>query len=261
MRWPCYVNLTRSYLRAAFQYAGVTHDFDPRRLATQEKVFRLRGNPVDLVPRIAEYERIGERVLSEDEVRRYFRALGTVRNPIVAAALRLHLLTGGQRPRQLMAARWTDYDFTADSVALVDRKGRAEARVHLVPLLPETVEVVNALRDVTGGYDRPLTTNGRVTIRLETLAAAVRDIAKYFESPFTLRDVRRTVETRLAALGIPKEIRAQLLSHGRGDKIARTYDKHHYLDEKRRALEVWRNFLTEADTPKNVIAIGSARAK
>ena len=114
----------------------------------------------------------------------------------------------------------------------------------MVPLLPEVLHELRALETVTGEYPWPFSTKGKVPLRLETLGAAIREIAAKFDRPFTLRDVRRTVETQLAALGISKDIRAQLLSHGRGDKIARTYDKHHYIDEKRRALEVWRDLLT-----------------
>lgn len=104
--------------------------------------------------------------------------------------------------------------------------------------------MLKQVREINGGSGYPFTTNGRVPLRLETLGAAVREIAASFESPFTIRDVRRSVETPLAAKGIPKEVRAQLLSHGRGDKIAQTYDKYNYLDEKRRALRCWHDFLT-----------------
>ena len=57
-----------------------------------------------------------------------------------------------------------------------------------------------------------------------------------------------------------KEIRAQLLSHGRGDRIAQTYDKYPYLPEKRKALEVWHGivFGTTAD---NVVCLPSRTSR
>ena len=60
---------------------------------------------------------------------------------------------------------------------------------------------------------------------------------------FNLRDIRRTVETMLEALGISKETRAQLLSHGISGVQAAHYDRHEYLDEKRAALVAWENRL------------------
>jgi hypothetical protein len=55
-------------------------------------------------------------------------------------------------------------------------------------------------------------------------------------APFTPGDLRRTVETRLAALGVPQEVRARLQSHGLGGIQARHYDRHGYVDEVREAL-------------------------
>lgn len=247
------VNMTRSYLRAAFAYAGKAHDLDPRRLAHDGKKFGLTGNPVDLIPRIASFETIGERVLDAGEIRAYFSLVNEskhVRNAITQAALLLHLYTGGQRIRQLLAAPWSAYDLNENVVTLVDLKGRAEARQHLVPLLPEAVAILEALKPITGKAKWPFTTDGETCIRQETLIRAATeirsvkaDVQPVFERPFTLKDIRRTVETTLASLGVSKPIRAQLLSHGRGDKISQTYDKHHYLAEKRHALELWRDFI------------------
>lgn len=61
--------------------------------------------------------------------------------------------------------------------------------------------------------------------------------------PFQLRDIRRTCETMLAALGVSSDVRAQLQSHGLGGVQARHYDRHDYAIEKRQALEVWSRHL------------------
>jgi integrase len=253
-------NIVRSYLRAAFAHVGQRHDFDPRRLANEGKIFRLPGNPVDLVPRIQEYERMGERVLSSEELRTYFAALSGIVNPIVRSALSLHFLTGGQRLRQLLRATWADCDLQAGVLTLLDRKGRAKPREHLVPLLPEAVAVFEELATITGAFTLVFTTNGEVPLRLETLCHAIRPLTRQLDESFSLRDVRRSVETRLAEVGVIKEIRAQLLSHGRGDRIAQTYDKYSYLPKKRKALEVWRGivFGTTAD---NVVCLPSRTSR
>jgi hypothetical protein len=49
-------------------------------------------------------------------------------------------------------------------------------------------------------------------------------------------DIRRTVETRLAALGVPQEVRARLQSHGLSGVQARHYDRYTYVAEVRDAL-------------------------
>ena len=57
-------------------------------------------------------------------------------------------------------------------------------------------------------------------------------------------DIRRTVETRLQALGVSRDVRAQLLSHGRSSGVqARHYERYDYLLEKRSALQLWEEHL------------------
>ncbi|MBI4695486.1 MAG: hypothetical protein HY749_15830 [Gammaproteobacteria bacterium] len=265
------VNATRSYLCAAFQYAPRA-DLDPRKFVKDGKKFGLRSNPVILVPRIAEFERVGERVLSAAEMRAYVGLISDpaiVKNPITRAALRMHVYTGGQRAIQLMAAKWSDYDTESEPakkvVRLIDRKGRGQPRHHFVPLLEEAVTIIEEMKPITSGFNWPFATTEDAPIWHETLAKeveAIRDMKRddepIFKSSFSLRDIRRTVETTLAELGISREHRAQLLSHGRGDPIAKAYDKYSYLKEKRFALETWRAFLHPLESPEsNVVPIRS----
>jgi hypothetical protein len=49
----------------------------------------------------------------------------------------------------------------------------------------------------------------------------------------------------LAGMGISKDVRAQILSHGLGGVQDRHYDRHEYMEEKRQALEVWYARLVE----------------
>lgn len=67
---------------------------------------------------------------------------------------------------------------------------------------------------------------------------------------FDLRDIRRTAETMMVAMGISKETRAQLLSHGLGGVQDVHYDKHSYTAEKRSALEAWEDKLESILTGK-----------
>jgi len=244
------VNIVRAYLRAAFTHAAKSH-YDPRRLAKQGKTYNLQGNPVDMVPRIASYDKVGERSLDEDEIHHYLYLIDSVPSLVTREALRFHLFNGGQRPTQLFAAPWESYDFKENTVELIDTKGRAALpRRHLIPLLPEALECINKLRPQTSGYPWPFCSGLRSPVQVRTLGKAVDRIAEEFVKPFTLRDIRRTAETHLAALGIGKEIRSQLLSHGRGDKIDATYNKHRYLNEKRIALDTWVAFLKGVHTDR-----------
>src|SRR3546814_2144248 len=52
------------------------------------------------------------------------------------------------------------------------------------------------------------------------------------DAAFTPGDLRRTVETRLAAVGIGQDVRARLQTHGLGGVQQRHYDRHDYRSEE-----------------------------
>ena len=63
---------------------------------------------------------------------------------------------------------------------------------------------------------------------------------------FTLHDLRRTMRTHLAALGVPSQVAERCLGHElRG--VEGTYNTQDYLCERRAALEKWTAVLLEIE--------------
>ena len=89
------------------------------------------------------------------------------------------------------------------------------------------------------------TSDGKRPVSIDTLSSAVTQISG---GAYQLRDLRRTSETMLAALGISKDLRAQIQSHGLGGVQDRHYDRHDYMPEKCRALEKWNRELERIRT-------------
>src|SRR5690606_14975449 len=60
-----------------------------------------------------------------------------------------------------------------------------------------------------------------------------------------LHDIRRTVSTGMAGLGIRPEVIEAVLNHVSGTRggVAGVYNRYAYLDEKREALEAWASHL------------------
>jgi integrase len=59
---------------------------------------------------------------------------------------------------------------------------------------------------------------------------------------FTVHDLRRTVNTHMARLGVNAETRSRVLNHISAKKASITeavYNSHNYDLEKRKALEAW----------------------
>jgi hypothetical protein len=233
-------NMLRSYLQAAFTH-GAHSDLDPRRAAVDAAVFRLASNPVTLLPRIQEFETARDRILTDDEFRRLWRGLEEVRLEI-GHTIRCAMLLGGQRFLQLLRVTWRDYDMKAKVLQLADSKGnRATAVPHLIPVGAKVAALLETLRSLNGaGTFIFSTTAGSKPIHhtsLPPVFAALSHVAGTSGNAYQGRDIRRSVETRLQALGVSREVRAQLLSHGRTSGVQQKhYERHQYLVEKAEAL-------------------------
>lgn len=250
--------ILRSYLSAAFN-AAKKSPFDAS-LPADLIPFNITHNPVDAIPAIA--VRAGNRTLSADELRAYLQALG---DTLPDQALLLALLAGGQRMAQLLRAKASDYNPDAQALRLWDSKGRrATPREHVLPLAPKAAALVAGLVDRAKRKESALlfSTNGILQLTETTpgkRAAAIS--AAMGGEPFDLRDIRRTAETMLAGMGISRDTRAQLLSHGLSGVQAAHYDRHSYADEKRAALVAWESRLEAIETGKarsNVVTLRTA---
>lgn len=243
--------ILRNYLVAAFN-AARRAPFDSG-MSSELIKFDVTDNPAAIVPAIAVNR--GERVLSSDELKEYVSRLG---NDQAGQALQVALLAGSQRMAQLLRAKVSDYDEETQTLRLWDAKGkRRSAREHLLPLGPKAAVVVMELVaqrcDVNGSIlDVSERTAGN---RLAQISAAMGG------ETFGLRDIRRTTETMLASMGISRDTRAQLLSHGISGVQDAHYDKYSYTNEKRAALVAWEARLDEIQTGKrasNVVQMHSA---
>lgn len=251
----------RSCLSAAFNLAARA-PFDAR-LPSALIPFGVEVNPVQPIAAIP--SRARNRTLTPDELAAYVKALG---DDLTDQALRLALYAGGQRTAQLVRARVEDWNSDTKTLRLFDAKGRRrEPREHPLPLAPKAAAMVSVLVErakergnayLFTQHRRPMDpgTPGR---RLAEIVAGAGGEA------FDVRDVRRTCETMLAGMGISRDVRAQLLSHGIAGVQAQHYDRHAYTAEKRRALVAWERKLEALRTGKgataNVTPIRKRRAR
>lgn len=246
----------RACMGAAFKLA-LGASTDPM-APTSAAGFKLTFNPAAAVPATsmaARFNRAGERVLSAEELTQYLVYVDALPSTLTRIALRLQLALGGQRIRQLL--RLSVDDIAGDSITLFDPKGkRAEARRHELPAIHEVAELIDMLRELRDagdpGESRLLFATNGIPMAAETLSAAVHDIseamieANQAERPFRGGDIRRTAETMLGErLGVDKDTRAQLLSHGLSGVQDRHYDRGTYLERKGAALRKWNDYLAD----------------
>ncbi len=272
----------RSYLRSAYALA-IRARLDASAPAALVEL-GVTHNPAAATAALAEFNGVRDRVLTAGELGYYAAALFAAPPSPARDALLVALLLGGQRPTQLLRCARGDADLEARTLTLRDGKGRRKVpRLHLLPLTPTALAILDARG--AGASDAPLfSADGTRATRIETceeyagaiLAAMasdehLREAKALGPGRAQLRDLRRTCETMLAELGVPRDVRAQIQSHGLGGVQARHYDRFDYAAPKREALAKWEARVLElkrlhdepAPSPRrpgNVVAIGRARS-
>jgi hypothetical protein len=78
--------------------------------------------------------------------------------------------------------------------------------------------------------------------------------------PFTIHDVRRTMRSGLSALPIEQHVRELVIGHAQAG-LHKVYDRYAYLDEKRKALDLWAGRLMPMVSPPPGKAVSLERAR
>jgi integrase len=198
-----------------------------------------------------------ERTLTDAEIAVLWPALDRAGLTIdLADALRLILLTG-QRPGEVAGMQRAEI-VAPESASQARWELPAERtkarRPHVVPLAPSALSVVNTAlkRRRTDGDERAVLASrftGRDGIARHSLSQGLKRVIQRLdpaldpdavrslrEGPPTPHDLRRTLATGLARLGIPREDRLAVLGHVADDVHGKHYDKYARLREKRIAL-------------------------
>jgi integrase len=193
---------------------------------------------------------IRERILTDREWRALFRAvqaLGYPYQPIVEL-----LALTGLRLREVAEARFSEFDLI-DSKRWTIPSGRMKAdRPHVVPLTQRMISIIDSLpRDSEFLFpndrgNRPFSSFSFFKKRIDQAMAEElqREDPPVKFAAWRLHDIRRSMRTKLSELPIPGGdlVRELLLAHAKPG-LHQVYDQHAYLDERRRAYELWQEKL------------------
>jgi integrase len=156
---------------------------------------------------------------------------------------RLSLLLG-QRRGEIATMKWSALDLAAATWAMTSDETKSE-RAHLVPLPPAAVDILKSLPRLAD-CDYSFSTTGSGPIMDFSGAKGVLDIAMAdclkatgaALQPWRLHDLRRTMSTNLAKLGVEPFVRRRVLNHAL-EGVDAVYDQFDYLEPKRVALNTW----------------------
>lgn len=218
---PHWANRTFEVIRRVFTWA-VSED-----LVTSTPCLGLR-KPTQERPR--------DRVLSSDEIRAVWAALEA--EGVIGEAVRLAFYTAARR-REVLDARWTEVDM-AERLWRLPGARTKNREPHAVPLSAGALAVLARLRQVSGdtAWVFPSPAPGSEERPLRAVAKHMRRIVQRSGVALRLHDVRRTVRTRLAEMGVSENVAEAVLGHT-PPRLVRTYNRHEPVPEMRAALEAW----------------------
>lgn len=213
------------------------------------------SSPVMIVSRPSSVSTTRERILADDEVRAFWRKIDEIDMlPRLRHALRLLLITG-QRRGEVAHATWEEFDLEAKLWSIPATRTK-NGKPHIVPLTKPALDTLKLLRsdldaaaivakvDQDGRYagawlfPSPHWTTGEPIDPKAVTRAVSRNREHWGIEPFTVHDLRRTVRSNLAALGVSPIVARKVVNHTL-DGMDAVYDRHDYADEKRQALELW----------------------
>jgi integrase len=219
-------------------------------------------------------ERSRDRVLPDDELRLVWESADKDGWPF-GPLIKLLALTG-QRLSEVGGMRWSEIDLENRLWTLPPERvknGRNGQR-HEVPLSDAAIAIIAALPRIktTKGFvfatrrDAAVSGFSRAKDRLD--AAILANVPKDAKAPehWTFHDLRRTLASGMARLGIQLPVIEKVLNHTSGSfrGIVGVYQRHSFAEEKRNALAAWASHVAtvvSGKQPANVIPMRSSKAE
>lgn len=208
-----------------------------------------------------------ERVLTESGIPKFWAALaamdgmtgehmalgqkGRMLSPSTRSILRLLLLTG-QRRGEVVGAMKSELELAGkEAVWTIPGERTKNKLLHRLPLCPMAkAEFAKAVKasPANSPFVFPSEDDPGSPITAEAITRAMARLVSEIEVPrVSPHDLRRTVGTEMARLGLPVHVRSLVLNHSpisRGITDA-VYNRYAYDREKREALAAWEAQLTQ----------------
>lgn len=188
-------------------------------------------------------EKARDRVLNNEEIKILWDALNLENMTmdiyrVSKLALKMILLTG-QRPGEVCGMTWNEIDGDTWTIPAERMKSKD---AHSVPLSDMALEIIEQARIYSGGtpfvFASTHKDEGATTTRALSKAIYRHWQEIGINEKFTPHDLRRTLRTRLAEIGIDNVVAERVLAHKLQGLLA-VYNRHSYDTEKRQALDKW----------------------
>ena len=182
-------------------------------------------------------------VTAPAEIAALMRAIRAYPHAVVRYAMEFSALVFC-RPGEVRHAEWAEIDLEAMEWRIPAEKMKMK-RAHIVPLARQTVELLRELYDLTGRQrwlfpsarrdGRPMSENA-VRVALRSMG--------FDNDTMTAHGFRAMASTRLNEMGWSPDVIERQLAHAEKNQVRAAYNHAEYLDERRRMMQAWADYLT-----------------
>lgn len=192
--------------------------------------------------------------LSEDQLRTVLSKLPTI-GRTHALTFKIILATCVRKGEMRLAKR--EHLDLENGIWHIPAENSKNAKAIDIPLAPTVIDWFRELLEMGNGWVLPGLSR-QESISANTLNAALLRLGKDVPH-FTVHDLRRTARTQLGKLGVDVITAEKCLNHSLGGLVD-VYDRGDYFEERRKALELWADFLVRCEQPKpdNVVSMRKA---
>lgn len=202
-------------------------------------------------------------VLEPKKAGELMRAITTYAGqPATRAALQLSALLF-QRPGNIRQMRWADIDSDAKlwRIPAADMKrtkhGKLNGRPHIVPLAPQALEVLDAMRRLTGHgeYVFPSLLTGERPMSDNTIRNALRRLG-YTNDDMTAHGFRAMARTIMVEqMNVEPDVIEAQLAHGKSGPLGAAYDRAEFVEKRRKMMGQWATYLDKLRKGADVVSL------
>lgn len=220
----------RQYAGAIFRFAGATDDLITDPTPMLRDAMKAPPRPKHLA------------ALKSGDIGPFLRDLDAYTGEPTTRLGILLILHTVVRTSEFIPARWTEFEHCDDPARALWRIPGARMKMdteHLVPLSPQALEILSALRQLTGKgtYLFPAANGGSGHMSNNTMLYGLYRMG--YRHKTTIHGFRRTFSTEANEHGWPSDHIEMQLSHDERDEVRGAYNAAQYLPGRRELMHWW----------------------